>query len=192
MCNYFLFMGKKAWLIIGSAIPEVCVIIICKLTDVKCGVICHKSAPPRNTAICNMTFHSSAFCVYLSLLGAHSVCLDLWAEPLPDLESQQWSVLQTVWRLLSTANCRFLGQRWQCEGKQSSNMTSKWPVRAVVFTFSLHFCLGVVQHSNMHITNEDKFWYYKNRAVEAIFLSVLLTPWAVKCPSKRFFVFMQT
>lgn len=30
LCNYFLSMGKKAWLIIGTAIPEVCEVIVCK------------------------------------------------------------------------------------------------------------------------------------------------------------------
>lgn len=28
LCNYFLYLGKKAWLIIGTAIPEVGVVYL--------------------------------------------------------------------------------------------------------------------------------------------------------------------
>lgn len=58
------------------------------------------------------------------------------------------------------------------------------PVHGVAFQCPLNFYLGVAQHSRICVTNEDEFWHYKSQLVEAIFLQILLSPWAVKCTSE--------
>lgn len=119
-----------------------------------------------------------------SVSGTHGVCPDLWAEPLPDLESQQWPVLWPVWRLLPAEDCRIPGQRWQREWWNPS--VTQLPIDPMVLNLFLNSTAGVAQHSGTYITDEDQLWYYKHQPVETLLLSILLTPWAVKCTSQCF------
>lgn len=140
MCNYFLSMGKKAWLIIGTAIPEVC---LKKLKRSKINEIWFLSA--------------AALSFLTSSSGTHSLRADIWAEPLPDLESQQWSVLRTVWHLLPPAESWFPGQRWQCEWKDGN-----WPVNTIHPEWSSHRWTAVI------LSNHRWHWEKFTRRLELL------------------------
>lgn len=114
LCNYLLSMGRKAWLIIGTAIPEVCDLHLFAgmplhgVQIYKCVSQCAAFESPSAVALI-------PFVLSFILKGTHSIRSDLGAEPLPDLESQQRSVLPTVRHLLPADSSRLPGQRRQCE-----------------------------------------------------------------------------
>lgn len=47
LCNYFLALGKKAWLLIGNAVPEVSCTIVCSKTNFQMPEECSECCEER-------------------------------------------------------------------------------------------------------------------------------------------------